>query len=510
MSELNIPESWAEGTIADTAIDSKNDIVDGPFGSRMKSSEYKTTGIPILRLQNIQRNEFVFKNFMYISEIKSKELSRHSYMPGDIIITKLGAPLGKACIVPDTFPAGNIVADLVRLRVNNNWFNREFVTYQLNSKALMEQFESHTKGATRPRVNLTHVRSLKIAVPPKVEQDRIVQKIETCFEKIDSTEANLNKAEKLLEKYRESLLAKAFRGELVSQDPNDEPASVLLEKIRKERAQNQKGKKAEQEFAPIADDEKPFDLPVGWEWVCLGDYLSVETGATPLKSNRDYYRNGNIPWLTSSVTSKPFVTEADQFITTKALEETNCKLFPAGTLLVAMYGEGKTRGQVTEMTFDATTNQAVAAILFKESAVDIKGFVKLYFQAMYEKIRSEAAGGTQLNLNSGNIKAQIIPLPPLKEQKRIINKLNYDLERITKNINLLNLKLKKLKLLKNSLLQKAFEGRLVEQIASEGTGHELLAKILSEKNIKIEKETKVSKVSKITSTKSKGNKNGKK
>ena len=471
MSDQKIPDSWVKASIAETTDDSKNDIVDGPFGSRMKSSEYVTKGIHILRLQNIQRNLFVPKNFRFITEEKSKNLARHTYQSGDIIITKLGVPLGKACIIPKSFPSGNIVADLVRLRVNMNWFDVKFITYQLNATNLIKQFESHTKGATRPRVNLTHIRSLSIAVPPIKEQKRIVQKIETCLEKIDSAQKNLEQVEVLLKKYRSSLLAKAFRGELVEQNKSDEPVSVLLEKIRKEREKNQKGKKKKQEFKSIAEDEKPFEIPDSWEWVRLGEIVeNLDGQRKPIKSEDRKGRQGQYPYYGASGIIDTF----DDYI----FEGTHLLISEDGANLLA---------RIYPIAFIATGKFWVNnhAHIVKALSCTTNKFLEFYFESL--DISRWVTGAAQPKFNQTKLNSVPVPLPPLAEQERILKilemKCGYQ-ENTHSNLKSNQLIFKNLK---ESILARAFEGELVEQIDSEGTGHELLEKILSSKEKKASK-----------------------
>src|SRR5262249_28331190 len=137
----------------------------------------------------------------------------------------------------------------------------------------------------------------------------------------------------------------------------------------------------------------------------------------------DYYRGGTIAWVTSAATSRPFVDRAEEYITELAISETNAKVFPSGTLLVAMYGEGKTRGKVTEMRISAATNQAVADLHFGGTAADSKPFVKLFLRQNYERLRRLASGGVQPNLNLTLIRDMPIPLPPLQEQSRIVEEV---------------------------------------------------------------------------------------
>jgi len=127
--------------------------------------------------------------------------------------------------------------------------------------------------------------------------------------------------------------------------------------------------------------------------------------------------------VTSGETGKAFIAEAAQHITEHALSQTSLTVYPVGTLIVAMYGQGKTRGQVSELQIQAATNQACAAIVLVEPSLAHRSFIKLVFEKSYDEIRELSAGGAQPNLNVGKIKATLIPLPPLAEQSRIVTRV---------------------------------------------------------------------------------------
>ncbi|MGJ0360183.1 restriction endonuclease subunit S [Aliarcobacter cryaerophilus] len=228
-----LPKSWSETFLQCLTFEHTQDIVDGPFGSNLKASEYQESGIPIIRLQNIDRNIFIDKNIQFVSEKKAEQLKRHSYKQGDIVITKLGAPLGKACIIPDTIDNGIIVADVVRLRLFEKYFDKKYVSYFINSNYPISQLEVLVKGTTRPRVNLTHIRELRVYICSILEQKEIVNQIEKHFSIIDKLEIVVQQSIKESKRLRQSILKQAFEGKLVEQDPNDESASLLLEKIAK-------------------------------------------------------------------------------------------------------------------------------------------------------------------------------------------------------------------------------------------------------------------------------------
>ena len=198
-----------------------------------------------------------------------------------------------------------------------------------------------------------------------------------------------------------------------------ETGAQLLQRILETRRSQWKGKGKYKEPAAPDTTDLP-ELPEGWVWASVEQMAEVGTGATPLRSKREYYDGGKVPWVTSGALNEEFVSAADECITDLAVQETNAKLFPAHTLLVAMYGEGKTRGKVSELLIDAATNQACAAIVMEGLSAKVRGYAKLFFLKNYEDIRRLSSGGVQPNLNLSHIKATAIPLPPLVAQHRIV------------------------------------------------------------------------------------------
>lgn len=235
---------------------------------------------------------------------------------------------------------------------------------------------------------------------------------------------------------RQSILQEAIEGKLTAEWQKKNPArkgnpetdaQALLEKIK---AEKQKlittGKiRKEKPLESIKPEEVPFELPEGWVWTRLGDDIAeVGTGATPLTTNLDYYKNGTINWITSSATNNLYINNYDKLITEKALKETNCKIYPKGTLIIALYGQGKTRGQISELEIDSTTNQACATISIFLENIYQRRYIKLFFQKFYIELRKLASGGAQPNLNLEKIKRTKIPFPPLAEQKAIVERVD--------------------------------------------------------------------------------------
>jgi len=322
-------------------------------------------------------------------------------------------------------------------------------------------------GMAQPKMNQAKMNSIPVPLPPLAEQHRIVAKVDRLMALCDEVEARLQQERtgclrlgsatlaglqnaEISEEFgrqwalvcdafdlildcpenvamlRQTILQLAVQGRLVRQELGDEPAGKLVERIRKEKEQLVKeGKIGRTKLTPeIESEEIPYSIPKNWIWTRLDHITYISTGSTPSTSSREYYIGGNIPWVTSSLTSQKFIFNADTKITEKAVQDCSLKVYPEGTLLVALYGQGKTRGQVSELGISATINQACSAIVFWKNNEPVKDFLKLVLTGNYEKIRSISAGGAQPNLNGDKIKRTLIPLPPLAEQHRIVAKVD--------------------------------------------------------------------------------------
>lgn len=178
------------------------------------------------------------------------------------------------------------------------------------------------------------------------------------------------------------------------------------------------------------------------------------TGSTPKKDNLEYYNSKDIPWVKTGEVINSYINNSTEYITHKAVKETNCKLFPVDTILVAMYGQGLTRGRVGMLKIPATTNQACCAILPSENINQEFLFNQLKIQ--YKTLRDFGRGGNQPNLNMDIIKNFEIIFPPIEEQNKFAQIVKKVEAQKQKNEEVL----KQMDNLFNSLSQKAFKGEL--------------------------------------------------
>ena len=299
---------------------------------------------------------------------------------------------------------------------------------------------------------------------------------------------------------KNSILQMAVQGKLVPQDPNDEPASVLLERIRKEKEQLIKEGKIKKEKNPSyifrgADnlpyekvgknepvciaDEVPFEIPDSWEWVRLGSIGDWGSGATPSRSIPEYY-NGDIPWLKTGDLNDGYIEHIPESISSLALEKTSVRLNPTGSVLIAMYGA--TIGKVGILTYPATTNQACCACFPLEICNEY-----LFYFLMSQKVAfvKQGEGGAQPNISKEKIVATLMPLPPLAEQYRIVVKIKELLPYVEQygeaHLAVNNLNTAFPDLLKKSILQEAVQGKLVSQDENDEPASVLLERIHAEK-----------------------------
>jgi type I restriction enzyme S subunit len=465
---LGLPSSWECSRMGDLAQYQK--------GYAFKSKDYLDNGLMITKIQNLTDNHT--RNCVYITPEKEMEFEPFILCEGDIVMTTVGswfsAPMsavGRSFLINNQFDNSLLNQNAVRIRTQ-----KELVTKYLylcvNSTIFKSYLVEEAQGtANQASITQVSIKNYLICIPPLAEQHRIVAKVDELMALCDQLEqqteqslaahqtlvevllAALTKSDSAvpveesfqtswqriaehfdllfttelsIEKLKQTILQLAVMGKLVPQNPSDEPASVLLEKIAEEKAQLIADKKIKKQKAlpAITDEEKPFELPSSWGYERIGTFGIVGTGSTPSRSNPDYWHPAEFNWVSSGETAEFFLSTTKEKVSALAIKETNVSLYPAGTLIVAMYGQGKTRGQITELLSEAGTNQACAAIRLVNETKQHKDYVKLYFRKAYAELRSHAAGGAQPNLNVGKISNTVLALPPLAEQHRIVAKVD--------------------------------------------------------------------------------------
>ena len=274
---------------------------------------------------------------------------------------------------------------------------------------------------------------------------------------------------------RQKILDLAIRGKLVPQDPNDEPASVLLERIKaeKERLIKEGKIKRSKKTATTSDNRHyPFKLPSGWVWTTLGEIGKWQAGGTPNRANKSYY-GGEIPWLKTGDLNDGIIKEIPESITEEAVRNSSAKLNPTNSILIAMYGA--TIGKLGILSFPATTNQACCACI-EYSAVE-KYYLFYFLLSHRRHFIYKGGGGAQPNISKEIIVNTAIPLPPIEEQRRIIKAI----EEWFEIINIIEINkaevLESIIVAKNKILDLAIHGKLVPQDPADEPAIELLKRV---------------------------------
>jgi type I restriction enzyme S subunit len=230
-------------------------------------------------------------------------------------------------------------------------------------------------------------------------------------------------------------------------------------------------------------------LPKGWKQKKLGGIAETCSGTTPSRVRKDYYI-GSIPWVKTGELQDSSIADTEEHVSESALKETSLKLLPPETLLIAMYGQGQTRGRTGLLKKSATTNQACFAILPNPERFD-STYLQFWFRYSYHRIRreTEGRGGNQPNLNGKLLREQDIPLPPLAEQKRIVAILTDRLSTIDKARTATETQLKAAKALPAAYLREVFDSPEAQKWGRKRLGD--VCELLPAKSIATEGDTEV-------------------
>lgn len=410
---FEIPETWEWVRLGDYV----KVVTDGDHSAPPQTEK----GVPFVVISCIEDESINFAKAKYVHEDYYQKLDyNRKPQKNDILFTVTGS-YGK--VIELTNEAKFCFQRHIGLI--RPYFYSTYLAFVLRSGFIKGICDDQATGIAQKTVTLSILRTLPIPLPPLSEQHRIVAKIEELMplvEEYDKAQKELDALNaKLPEALKKSILQEAIQGKLVPQDPNDEPASVLLQRIRKEKEQlvkDGKLKKKDLVTTPITDEEKPFEIPESWEWCRLGEIGSWGAGATPSKGKPEYYANGNIPWLRTGELNNSYVFDSEIKVTQAALDNCSLRMCKKGDVLIAMYGA--TIGKVAIAGIELTTNQACCActpiLIFNE-------YLMWYLLASKQSFIELGEGGAQPNISREKIVAFPFAVPPLAEQHRIVSKI---------------------------------------------------------------------------------------
>jgi type I restriction enzyme S subunit len=266
---------------------------------------------------------------------------------------------------------------------------------------------------------------IEIPFPDIEEQEDIVQHLTRKKDNSLEISTELTHQLTLVKKLRQQLLQDAVQGKLVEQNKKDEPASELLKKIKaeKEKLIAEKKLKKEKELPPIKPEEIPFEIPENWVWCRLGEIGKITGGGTPSMGNDEYW-NGDIPWVSPKDMWTEFVSDTEMKVTPKGIKESSTNLIPVGSLLiVGRSGILKRKLPVAINSVECTVNQDMKVII--PHIIKMNRFLQFMFWGLESTILKEYVkfGMTVHSLKYDEFSQMPIPLPPIKEQERIVQKV---------------------------------------------------------------------------------------
>ena len=350
--------------------------------------------------------------------------------PGDLAVNKMKAWQGSLGVSEHH---GIVSPAYITCRLNQEKVTGRYIHYLLRSKSLIGALDSISYGVRVGQwdMRFEDFKKVGITIPPKLEQDRIVAFLDQKTAEIDALIAKKQRQIELLDEQKAILINRAVTRGL---NPNAKLKPSGIEWIG--------------------------DIPEGWEVKRIGHLGIVGNGSTPSRSNPRYWDRADYPWLNSGSVNQGMITQADQFVSNLALKECHLPLVKEDSIVIAITGQGKTRGTAALLTIPATINQHLAYIEI-QSAGALPKFIHLALTSQYLQLRAiSESGSTKGALTCQDVKEFKIVLPPAKEQEAIIlaaDKIKNDLAQLDSQFEA---QIQSLKTLRSTLIAHAVTGRI--------------------------------------------------
>mgnify|MGYP000003154689 CR=1 FL=1 len=424
---MDIPKSWIWTKMGD--------ISKKIHYGYTASAEENDTGVRLLRITDIQNNKVNWNTVPYCT-IEESKLDSCKLENNDILIARTGGTIGKSFIVKNVECTAVFASYLIRIKILDN-INEDYIKLFLESTLYWRQLQEKSKGTGQANVNAVSLSNLIIPLPPLEEQKRIVAKVDELFELIDELDNNKQELLESISNTRNKVLQLAIQGKLVEQCEDDEPASVLLERIKAEKEQLIKDKiiKKEKPLPEISDEEKVFDLPNGWQWCRLGEVGYFQKGFA-FKS-KDYTDKG-IKITKVSNLNNP---NSKDIVYIDSANETlyeQYKLYNDDIVLTTVGSWPTAPASVVgnAIYIDDNFNNT----LLNQNAVRIRTnlnqkYINIVFNSkLFKNYITDIAQGTanQASITQNGIKSFTLPVPPLEEQKRIADKVDVIMDYLDK------------------------------------------------------------------------------
>lgn len=336
-------------------------------------------------------------------------------------------------------------------KISAEGLTQDYLYYFLQGQYAL--LNTKKKGTGTPHLNPELLRKQLIYVPSIEMQQRIVFHIEELFSELDKGVETLQTIKEQLAVYRQAVLKEAFEGKLTSSWRAENTLSNPQYDFDKIRRPNEL-------FKDTSGDENEIalNLPPTWLKARLGEIFEVQVGATPSRRVPEYW-NGNINWVSSGEVRFNTIFRTNEKITPEGLAHASTNLQPIGTVMLAMIGEGKTRGQAAILNTEAAHNQNTAAILVSQTPCSPK-YVYYFLQMNYDNTRRVGSGNNQKALNKERVRAIRFPFTSFDEQQKIVEEIESRLSVCDSIEQTVDTALAQAEAMRQSILKKAFEGEL--------------------------------------------------
>ena len=427
-----VPEGWAWCRLGEVC-----ELKGGKRIPAGLSATKERTSHIYIRVTDMKNNSISDEDLVYITDEIYEKIQRYTISKNDLYLTIAGS-IGRVGIVPDKFDGMNLTENALKL--TNISVDKKYLMLILNSPFVQDYFESTYHQVAMPKLSLVNASKTFIPLPPLSEQQRIVAKIETIFAQIDLLEQNKADLQTAVKQAKSKILDLAIRGKLVPQDPADEPASVMLEKLRAEKeakiaaGEIKRGKNDSYIYKNSTDncyyqkftdgyeedisDEIPFDIPDGWAWCRLGEIYYHTTGKALKKSNekgslKKYITTSNLYWDTFDLSEV-----RTMYFTDDELDKYTIK---KGDLVLCNGGDVG-RAAIWSYDKDICYQNHISRMRPRTNGIENRFF--LYVLMFYKEQNMLKGKGIGISsLSASDLLSVIIPLPSLSEQQRIVVKI---------------------------------------------------------------------------------------
>jgi len=486
-STRTLPEGWCLGRLEEICYKVQS-------GSTPKEKPFTDKGdVPFLKVYNIVKQEIAFdyRPQFIPREVQESQLSRSIVLPDDILMNIVGPPLGKVAVVTNQFPEWNLNQALVLLRPRTILEN-QYLYYFLLGGDFVRDIMSETKGSVgQVNISLTQCRNCEIPLPPLNEQHRIVNKIEALTARSRKAREALDAIPALLDQFRQSVLAAAFRGDLTAdwreQNPDVEPAEKWLRKFSQEREYSYESQQNELKSNGTRIPKLPSieifqlndQLPDSWL------RISVESACVfiidCLHSTPKFVKEGEYCIDTTCISPFHIRWESARQVSTEDFIKRTSRLLPKpGDIFFSREGTIGTAVQVPEEKLVCLGQRMM---MFRFGASILPEYAAIYLQSPHFKAQYKPliTGTTSPHVNIGELRKLIFLVPSIAEQSEIVKRSMKYLNNCEQILGLSKDNETSLSQLDQSILAKAFRGELVPQDPTDEPATLLLQRIQAER-----------------------------